>query len=292
MYLWVLMSFLCACSNIQGLRINNPDLPKGKQIIDEGLYYNDKDIAGHSAEVKHHIADKNTAQISIPVRYSETQNTAIFIRKLPEVTRKVLSDWDLHGEFRCVPQGDCKLNSNELALQLRYYRVDEDYTQVPPFPREFSIKNDWQQFNARNIGIQVNYRAEPEHLQVDCSSKSCAVVNQAGIPINEIVITKRIYVDEKRLNELIEQEKQDEARYKAEEAKRKAEEARRKAEKGRKWRQMERLRKKECPNLYRTLYWAQQTGYIEPIIGMKTAQRFEELDCGFWLNQQMNQAMF
>lgn len=51
--------------------------------------------------------------------------------------------------------------------------------------------------------------------------------------------------------------------------------------------ELRRKAKKECPGLYRTLNWAQQTGYIDPIVGMKTAQRFDELDCGFWLNQQM-----
>ena len=66
----------------------------------------------------------------------------------------------------------------------------------------------------------------------------------------------------------------------------------RKAEENRKWRQKQRQQKKECPHLYRILYSAQQGYYVDPVMGITVAKRFDELDCGFWLNQQMNQAMY
>ena len=139
----------------------------------------------------------------------------------------------------------------------------------------------WDAFNNKNLGIQVDYNVQPNLLQLDCSAKSCVIINPQAELVNKIVISKQINVNQKRINQLIAQEKKE-----------KAEEAKQKEEEDRKWRQKQRLQKKECPGLYRTLYWAQQTGYIDPLIGIKTAKRFEELDCQWWLQDQMNQAMY
>ena len=307
--IWLGISLLCACSSMQGLRINNPNLPKGKQYIGEGIYYNDNTKAGHNIDVKHAVTGENTAQITIPVNYKISQNMEIPTH-LPEVTEKALENWDLKGVGECGDTENktytlvegigskkhwtriCTLTSDMLMLKLRYYRRDGEYAQLPPFPKEFSIENYWENFNAQDLGITVDYKAEPNYLKLDCSSRDCVIVNQAGNIVNEITITKQITVNPKRINELLAKEKKDaEERAKAE-AKRKAEEAKKKAEEDRKWRQKQRLQKKECPGLYRTLYWAQQTGYIDPIVGMKTAKRFEELDCQWWLQDQMNQAMY
>lgn len=47
--------------------------------------------------------------------------------------------------------------------------------------------------------------------------------------------------------------------------------------------QRRKVQKKECPELYRKLYRAQQGYYLDPIVGLKTSQRFDELGCSFWL---------
>lgn len=50
--LCVLISTLCACNKMQGLQVHNERL-KGKQQINGGLYYNDRQAIGHNDQVKH-----------------------------------------------------------------------------------------------------------------------------------------------------------------------------------------------------------------------------------------------
>ncbi len=301
------VSVLCACSSMQGLRINNPNLPKGKQHIDEGLYYNDRDMVGHSEKVKHIITGKDSAQIHIPVKYNVKQNVEI-PNRLPKGTKEALKIANVKEVGKCwnpltyhTPillknddsEQHCLLTPNILILKLQYYKENGAYV---PLNEEFNIVDNWVNFNADNLGINTTYKAEPDYLKLSCSSINCVVLDKNENIVNEIIITKQIIVNEKRINELITKEKKEAEQiakeWAEEEAKRKAKEAKAKEEEERRWRQKQRLQKKECPNLYRTLYWAQQTGYIDPLIGIKTAKRFEELDCQWWLQDQMNQAMY
>lgn len=52
---------------------------------------------------------------------------------------------------------------------------------------------------------------------------------------------------------------------------------------------LETEQKKECPVLYQTLLAIQKHGTNVPSVAIKTARRFEELDCGTYINQQLYQ---
>ena len=89
--LCVLISTLCACNTMQGLRVHN-EAHVGKQQINGGLYYNDRQAIGHDAQVKHKVIDKTHAQIEIPVHYQETM--AALPKQLPGSLKEALKEYD------------------------------------------------------------------------------------------------------------------------------------------------------------------------------------------------------
>ena len=232
---------------------------------DSKYYYLDEEGLGHNENVSYSVVNDTLSTVEIPVKYDVKADP--IPKKLPEVLESYRQSFE--GVGICLD--DCALSEEKLTLNVH---TGDEWKNAEKSFLLYNQVNNW------NKGIIVKWQAKPDHLVWTCNSKSCAVCDEKGNIVNEILISKNLKVNPKEINQLLVQERKEEAKQKAEEAKRKAEE-------DRKWRQKQRQQKKECPNLYRTLYWAQQTGYIDPIIGMKTAQRFDELDCGFWLNQQM-----
>lgn len=299
------ISFLCACGGMRGLQRQSTQNLHKTVNEEGGLYYNSE--KGHNSKVKMIVTDDGHAQIKIPVSYTVETKNLDKIRTIPSLTSEDIAA--LQNEVgECH---NCVLDTEHItAKELLTTYLNKDYLTICIVPKfrgqsaEVSvpiiISEPTRTLQLADMGIvHSSFEIIPQHMKVSCNRKACAIVDEDGKYVNKIFISRSIVANEKRINELIVQEKKaeakrkaEEAKRKAEEAKRKAEEAKKKAEEARKWRQTQRLQKKECPGLYRTLYWAQQTGYIDPIVGMKTAKRFQELDCGWWLQQQMNQAMY
>ena len=279
---------LTGCSSIQKLRVNYKPASENYH-----LYYYDKSEKGHNQNVKYERISNKNVNITIPVKYSEKQ-----IGTIPKHLPNALRLFDLNTTFKQIGTCDgffkkpstyggyncdycCLLRDDKLVITLQYDKNEIYY-------KYFSFNDPFKEINIVDAGIIVDYKVLPEELFIDCDKNSCAVMDKNNRPVNEILISKIISIDPKKINAAIEKDKKEQEEFEKLEKQRKAEEAKKKAEEDRKWREKRRLQKKECPGLYRTLYWAQQTGYIDPIVGLKTAQRFEELGCVFWLQEQTN----
>lgn len=306
------ISLLCACGGMRGLqRQSTQNIHKTINENNE-MYWND--TVGHTSDVKMVLQDENHSQIKIPVNYTVEVKNLDKIRTVPSLKNENIAELQKTvGE--CT---NCTLDKEYLTIDLVYQKGEgsvglcfvsvvfapvgllmtlaDDYSfsdlgeaygrncggkGTLNIPEGITVSETPKILELKNRGvINTTFTVLPQSMKVSCNQKACSVVDENGKFVNKIFIHKYIEANSKKIDELTVKENKAEAQ-------RKAEEARRKAEEERQWKQKQRLQKKECPNLYRTLYWAQQTGYIDPIIGMKTAQRFDELDCGFWLNQQM-----
>lgn len=123
--------------------------------------------------------------------------------------------------------------------------------------------------NVEDLGLDFGLNVSPTIFRLECDKKSCQVVDEKGKIVNNIYIKKTISVNQKKINQLLQQE------------------AEKKRQDEIKWQRLKRQQTKECPGLYQTLYLAQQGYYLDPLVGMKTAKRFEELQCGIWLQREL-----
>ncbi|WP_428065036.1 hypothetical protein [Candidatus Proelusimicrobium volucris] len=315
------ISFLCACGGMRGLqRQSTQNIHKTINENNE-MYWNDKE--GHTSDVKMVLQDENHSQIKIPVSYTVEVKNLDSILAVPSLKNENIAELQ-KTVGKCT---NCTLDKEYLTIDLVYQKgtgsvgacfinvvwlpsalitaFADDLSLGEVYKRECAIKGELQIPEKINISetsnvlalkdigvIKSTFTVSPKSMSVSCNQKSCSVIDENGKFVNKIFIHKYIEANQKRIEELTAEEKKAEAKRKAEEAKQKAEEAKRKAEENRKWRQKQRQQKKECPHLYRILYSAQQGYYVDPVMGITVAKRFDELDCGFWLNQQMNQAMY
>lgn len=209
--LCVLISTLCACNTMQGLRVHN-EAPVGKQQINGGLYYNDRQAIGHDDQVKHKVIDKTHAQIEIPVQYQETM--APLSKRLPDSLKEALKEYDLNSVGKCTYPGS--LTKQALTLDLNYKQIEggEELLLLSVFiwpllpltvpayiynntgielkeQGAFSIANPFESLNEKNLGVQISYEAEPKEMVLSCDRKSCAVQDKQGNPVNKINIIKK-----------------------------------------------------------------------------------------------------
>ena len=124
--------------------------------------------------------------------------------------------------------------------------------------------------NSDDLGLNVELHISPRSLSLKCDKKSCQVVDEKGKIVNNIFIKKIISVNQKKINQLLQQE------------------AEKKRQDEIKWQRLQRQQKKECPGLIRLLDQAQK-GYIylDPTQRYQTAQRFQALQCDLWLQWEL-----
>ena len=286
--IFLCISILCGCGGIPKLRIEKKYF---EEMDYNGAYYF-TDNGGHNKNVKYEIIDDKTARITIPINYVEKQNGSI-PEKLPSVIQDVLDKYhDLETVGICSGfktnfsrenkyfgcSNCCEITNKKLIITAEY---DKDVYErfIYSF---FSIDNPFSYLNQSNLGINIDYQVSPTEIFISCEKGSCSILDSNNNIVNEILISKIISVNQKKINTLLLKEEEYEKI-------RKQEEAKRQAEYEREQRRQQRLRAKECPGLYRTLYWAQQGGYIDPIMGVKVARRFQELNCVVWVDEQLNQ---
>ena len=273
------ISLLCGCGGMKGLqRQSTQNLHK--TVNENGqLYYNSEN--GHNSDVKMYVIDQHRARITIPIIYNKKIENIEKINTIPSLQTDPLTMLRAIGICH-----NCTFDSNDNSSgEYEYISIQVIDNRGRDSSSTFSPSRIWitdplNKSKFKDMGIiNAYFKVTPQEMDIVCNNKSCAVVDKQGNYVNKITINKSVTVNQKRIDELVAEEKKAEAKRKAEEAKKKAEE-------NRKWRQKQRLQKKECPGLYRTLYWAQQTGYIDPMVGLRTAQRFEELESSWRLQQQ------
>ena len=219
---------LCACAgSMQGLRVHNAGQP-GKQEIGGGLYYNDPEAVGHSEQVKHKVIDELHAQVQIPVQYQEKMEP--LPKKLPGVLKSALKEYDLKSPGEC--SGSCALTDKTFTLDLNYISTSENacgtvllasiflWPLLPitapiyvnmctgielenQMPVAVSILNPFESLNEKNLGVRINYEAVPKDMTLSCTAKYCELTDGQGNPVNQIHITKKMSVDQKRINQLL-----------------------------------------------------------------------------------------
>lgn len=285
---------LTGCNSMQKLRVNYTPNSANKH-----LYYYDKTAIGHNEKVKYSTSeneDKISSVIEIPVKYNSVRED--LPKDLPEVLTQELKQVGPYTHCLSCYLSLSKEESSKFYVKLDFFKNKCKSDALVPFlflpgipiylpiyastctgvvlgnvyndNNTITLTNPFIKLNDAKLGLNVYWKAEPENMQLNCDSKSCAVLDSQGRPVNQIIVTENIKVDYKKIKELIIQEKK----------------AKEKQDK--EWKERVKTREKECPELYKTLYRAQQGYYIDPIISLETAKRFEELGCVFWLNEKMN----
>lgn len=293
--LCVLISTLCACNTMQGLRVHN-EAHVGKQQINGGLYYNNRQAIGHDAQVKHKVIDKTHAQIEIPVHYQETM--AALPKQLPGSLKEALKEYDLQSVGKCTYPGS--LTKQALTLDLNYKQIEGgeellllslfiwplpltapvyiyNYTGIELKEQgEFSIANPFESLNKKNLGVQISYEAEPKEMVLSCDRKSCAVQDKQGNPVNKISIIKKMSVNQKRIKQLLDAEV-------AAAAKRKRQKEEQAKEEARMRKQSDRI----CPQLYDEWWGSGNLQYrkSDVIARYRWAQQWQEYNCNSWLQR-------
>ncbi len=293
--LCVLISTLCACNTMQGLRVHN-EAHVGKQQINGGLYYNDRQAIGHDAQVKHKVIDNTHAQIEIPVHYQETM--AALPKQLPGSLKEALKEYDLQSVGKCTYPGS--LTKQALTLDLNYKQIEGgeellllslfiwplpltapvyiyNYTGIELKEQgEFSIANPFESLNKKNLGVQISYEAEPKEMVLSCDRKSCAVQDKQGNPVNKISIIKKMSVNQKRIKQLLDAEV-------AAAAKRKRQKEEQAKEEARMRKQSDRI----CPQLYDEWWGSGNLQYrkSDVIARYRWAQQWQEYNCNSWLQR-------
>lgn len=293
--LCVLISTLCACNTMQGLRVHN-EAHVGKQQINGGLYYNDRQAIGHDAQVKHKVIDKTHAQIEIPVHYQETM--AALPKQLPGSLKEALKEYDLQSVGKCTYPGS--LTKQALTLDLNYKQIEGgeellllslfiwplpltapvyiyNYTGIELKEQgEFSIANPFESLNKKNLGVQISYEAEPKEMVLSCDRKSCAVQDKQGNPVNKINIIKKMSVNQKRIKQLLDAEA-------AAAAKRKRQKEEQAKEEARMRKQSDRI----CPQLYDEWWGSGNLQYrkSDEIAVHRWAKRWQSYECDSWLQR-------
>ena len=293
--LCVLISTLCACNTMQGLRVHN-EAHVGKQQINGGLYYNDRQAIGHDAQVKHKVIDKTHAQIEIPVHYQETM--AALPKQLPGSLKEALKEYDLQSVGKCTYPGS--LTKQALTLDLNYKQIEGgeellllslfiwplpltapvyiyNYTGIELKEQgEFSIANPFESLNKKNLGVQISYEAEPKEMVLSCDRKSCAVQDKQGNPVNKINIIKKMSVNKKRIKQLLDAEA-------AAAAKRKRQKEEQAKEEARMRKQSDRI----CPQLYDEWWGSGNLQYRKSDVSAvhRWAKRWQSYECDSWLQR-------
>ena len=292
------IGILCGCGGIKGLQQKSITGPY-KTINNNGEVYR-LDKEGHSPNVKMILKDANHTQIKIPVKYTESIGNIEQINKIAAYSEINLSDL---YKIRCE---NCSLDKDYLTIEMPYNDggvgpcIGMVSVSVLLFPitilsiiANSSILDDFKDVcvkeyqgndiayvylaerakleNLKEIGV-LNFKFDvaPMKMKVSCDKNACIVLNENNKIVDEIVINNIISINQKKINELI------------------AQEEKAKAEKERELKKLIKLREKECPGLYRTLYQAQRGYYLDPITGAKIARRFEELSCYIWVQEQIN----
>ncbi len=292
------MSILSGCGGIKGLQQKSITGPY-KTINNNGEVYR-LDKKGHSPNVKMVLKDANHTQIKIPVKYTETIGDIGQINKIDAYSKINLSDL---YKIKCK---NCSLDKNYLTIDMAYNDAGAGPCigmisfSVLLFPLTIlsiivdnSILGDFKDCcvkeyqgndiayvylsdiarlqNLKEIGVlDFKFNVAPTKMKVSCDKNACVVLDENNKIVDEIVINNIISINQKKINELIAQD---------EEAK---------AEEERELRKLIKLQDKECPSLYRIITQAQRGYYLDPIIGAKTARRFEELRCYMWVEKQLN----
>lgn len=294
--LCVLSCTLCACNTMQGLRVHNEG-PVGKQQINGGLYYNDRQAIGHDDQVKHKVIDKTHAQIEIPVQYQETMAT--LPKQLPGSLKEALKEYDLKSIGKCT--APVTLTKQDLTVDLNYKQIEggEELLLLSVFiwpllpltvpayiynytgielkePGEFSIANPFESLNEKNLGVQISYEAEPKEMVLSCDRKSCAVQDKQGNPVNKISIIKKMSVNQKRIKQLLDAET-------AAAAKRKRQKEEQAKEEARMRKQSDRI----CPQLYDEWWGSGNLQYrkSDVIAVHRWAKWWQTYDCDSWLRR-------
>lgn len=260
------------------------------------LRTSEKNKKGHNEQVKHIVMNKNETDIIIPVQYNEVYEGSL-PNELPDELNKTLQQTPLTSTAKC--NGNCNLNKDKLTIKLIYVKnsdINENFCTAAwvgflnPFLLPIALLktisectgtnlitdpniimlNPFEKLNQQNLGVNVKFDITPKKMSISCDKKSCAIINEKGDPINNIKIEKTISINNKRIKELLIQEKEKEEKELKE------------------YQQKRKQQKKECPGLYSTLYMAQQGYYIDPALGLSVAKKFEELHCGDWLNEQLS----
>ena len=302
----VCISILYGCGSMRGLQRQASQ--KLHQTTNENneLYWNAPE--GHNNDVKMLITDEYHTQIKIPVIYTEKIENIEKIKMIPNVTQEEIEE--LYAVGKC---DNCTLDNENLTLDIAY---KDDGTGIAscawnialspvlvPLGFVLSLFSDnisstkemfeescnrykLQDFNPIYISkptfkledkktIQVAFEISPASMNISCNKKACSVLDENGKHVNKVFINKTISANQKYIEELIDQDKKE------------------KAKQAQQREQLRKLQAKECPVLYRKIQVAQLArsgfGYnVDPIALTKVAQRFEELGCGFWYNEQLN----
>lgn len=299
---------LCACAgSMQGLRVHNAGQP-GKQEIGGGLYYNDPEAGGHSEQVKHKVIDELHAQVQIPVQYQEKMEP--LPKKLPGVLKSALKEYDLKSPGEC--SGSCALTDKTFTLDLNYISTSENtcgtvllasiflWPLLPitapiyvnmctgielenQMPVAVSILNPFESLNEKNLGVRINYEAVPKDMTLSCTAKYCELTDGQGNPVNQIHITKKMSVDQKRINQLLSaqaaaaEKRKREAEAAAAKRKREEEEARQLMEQG----------EVICPRLYDEMWGSGNLQYrrSDVIAYTRWAKQWQTYYCDSWLRR-------
>lgn len=292
---------LCACAgSMHGLRVHNTGV-QGKQEINGGLYYNDPKAIGHDQHVKHKVIDETHAQIEIPVNYQAKM--VALPKKLPNALKNALKEYDLESPGSC--EGFCSLTNKKFTLNLDYYDKSENsdcsgyyvgFVLWPLLPftipayinectgielktnKQISFSNPFETFNEKNLGVRMSYKITPKEMTLHCGKKYCELLNDQGNPVNQINVIAKMSVDQKRINELIVQER------KAKEAAEKKE--REEAAARQKWYEEADA---VCPSLIKQMQYMQYNPYAYDIKTQKGIRfSFQKYNCADYAYIIMN----
>lgn len=136
---------------------------------------------------------------------------------------------------------------------------------------ELVAPEDFVSFSKKNLGISTQIAYYPKKLHLSCEEQKCVVLDEKNQPVNKVYIYKRLKVDQNKISQMLKEEEAERIRKEKEQ------------------RIFEAKQKKECPGLYQMMLYIQRYGTRVPEVAIKTSRRFEELNCGYYINQQLNQ---
>ena len=244
------------------------------------------------------------AQVQIPVQYQEKMEP--LPKKLPGVLKSALKEYDLKSSGKC--SGSCALTDKTFTLDLNYISASEKnddtcgtvllvsiflWPLLPitapiyvntctgielenQMPVAVSILNPFESLNEKNLGVRINYEAVPKDMTLSCTAKYCELTDGQGNPVNQIHITKKMSVNQKRIKQLLDAEA-------AAAAKRKRQKEEQAKEEARMRKQSDRI----CPQLYDEWWGSGNLQYRQSdvIAVHRWAKRWQEYDCNSWLQR-------
>lgn len=246
------------------------------------------------------VVDKSTQKIQIPIRY---------IEEMESIPKKHPKSWDnILKQTDFSPKGiikEAQIEDNYLTFLIQYNKPEcgsaifgfilysplfIPWTIIEPkqakeyfkencyvFPinlKTITIENPWDIKSLEELGLLATFEITPKTLAPVCQKKLCVVMDENGEIVNEIVIHKTLKVNHNKMNSML----------RTEEKERKEWEKKQKI--------FEEEQKRECPSLYQTLLTLQNNaryyGVTNPQLAIKASQRFEVLNCGWYINNRMN----